>query len=352
MASILKEICIFEAGQHSSQKTTSVPTTTSFHMAANKGISRERPKKDPTCVFCKGMHKPNLCTTITSPKERLTIIKNAGLCFNCLAHHKVSQCASKFTCRECHKKHHTSLCHAFTTTIEPCPPTLPGTDHTVSQKTVTTAAQTVTATHNNETTTLSENTAATTASLSTLSTSVCLLKTAIANVSAGQTTVEGHILFDEGAQRSFITQEIVNQLQLSPTHHENVSVSSFGEQVSTSRRLAVTTVFIQTLNNGHIPISVLNVPKLAAPIHNSIRAHLDKLPYLQILPLRLPKPQQCPFHTSALQYLMKLHYMYSRMPVHKHMVELHTLFKELNRQYSCQRRELHPSSNTPYLDLS
>ena len=212
----------------------------------------------------------------------------------------MSQCASKFTCRECHKKHHTSLCHAFTTTIEPRPPTLPATDHTVPQKTVTTAAQTVTATHNNETATLSENTAATTASLSALSTSVCLLKTAIANVSAGQTIVEGHILFDEGVQLSFITQELANQLQLSPTHHENVSVSSFGEQVSTSRRLAVTTVFIQTLNNGHIPISVLIVSKLAAPIRNSIRAHLDKLPYLQELPLAHPVTSNENFHISIL----------------------------------------------------
>ena len=117
---------------------------------------------------------------------------------------------------------------------------------------------------------------------------MCLLKTAIANVSAGQTTVEGHILFDEGAQRSFITQELANQLQLQSTHHENISVSSFGEQVSTSRRLAVATVFIQTLNKGHIPISVLTVPKLAAPIRNSVCAHLDKLPYLQALPLAYP----------------------------------------------------------------
>ena len=124
----------------------------------------------------------------------------------------MSQYTSKFTCRECHKKHHTSLCHAFTTTIEPHPPTLPATDHTVPQKTVTTAAQTVTATHNNETTTLSENTAATTASLSSLSTTVCWLKAAIANVLAGKTTVEGHILFDEGAQCSFITQKLANQL--------------------------------------------------------------------------------------------------------------------------------------------
>jgi len=30
--------------------------------------------------------------------------------------------------------------------------------------------------------------------------SICLLKTAIADISAGVNTVEGHILFDEGGQ--------------------------------------------------------------------------------------------------------------------------------------------------------
>ena len=137
-------------------------------------------------------------------------------------------------------------------------------------------------------------------SLNTFSKSVCLLKTAIANVSAGDTTVEGHILFDEGAQCSFITQKLANQLQLQPTHHENISVSSFREQVSTPRRLPVATVLIQTLNKGHIPISVLLVPKLAAPIRNSIRAHLDKLPYLQELPLAHPVTSDDNFHISIL----------------------------------------------------
>lgn len=116
MDSILKEIHIFEAAPHSGRRTSSMATTSSFHMSTYK--ARERLKKEPTCVFCKGTHKPNLCTVISSPKERLAIVKNAGLCFNCLAHHKVSQCSSKYTCRECHKKHHISLCHAFTTSIE------------------------------------------------------------------------------------------------------------------------------------------------------------------------------------------------------------------------------------------
>ena len=125
MGSILKEIRIFEAVQHSRQKTTPMPTASSFHMATvpTKELVID-PRKTPTCVFCKGMYKSNSCTTVSSPKERLAIIRNAGLCFNCLGHHKLSQCTSKFSCRECHKKHHTSLCHAFTVTFEPPPQTL------------------------------------------------------------------------------------------------------------------------------------------------------------------------------------------------------------------------------------
>ena len=161
---------------------------------------------------------------------------------------------------------------------------------------MTTAAQTVRATTQSQDT----STTAATTSLSAISTSVCLLKTAIANVSAGQTTMEGHILFDEGAQRSFITQELADQLQLRPINYEHISVSSFGEQVSASKRLGVPSISIETLNKGHIPISVLIVSKLAAPIRNSVRTHLDKLPYLQGLPLAHPVTSDENFHISIL----------------------------------------------------
>ena len=102
MASILKEIRIFEAGQHTSRRPISMSTTSTFYMGANRGGTQEKHKKDPKCVFCKGTHKPNLCTTVTCPKVCLAVVKNAGLCFNCLGRHKVFQCPSKFTCRECH----------------------------------------------------------------------------------------------------------------------------------------------------------------------------------------------------------------------------------------------------------
>ena len=288
LAGILKEIRILEVGQQSSWKPTNLtspmPTVGSFHTTTNRGASqtRDRPKKDPTCVFCKGAHKPNSCTTVTCPKERLTIVKGAGLCYNCLARHKVSQCNSKFSCRECHKKHHTSLCHAFAVNST-TPNTKPSNTMPPQQDSTKQTLTTITST-----------------ALSASYTSVSLLKTAIADISAGLTTVEGHILFDEGAQRSFITQELANKLQLRPTGFENIAVSSFGEHVSTHQKLAVASVLINTLNKGQIPVSVLIVPKLAAPIRNSIRVHLNKLSYLKGLSLAHPVTSDENFHISVL----------------------------------------------------
>ena len=136
--------------------------------------------------------------------------------------------------------------------------------------------------------------------LSALYTSVCLLKTAIADISGDSATTEGHILFDEGAQRSFITQELANMLQLSPIRHELITVSSFGAQVATPTRFAVASISVHTLNGGQIPISVLIVPKLTAPVRNSIRTHLEQFPYLQGLTLAHPITSDENFHVSVL----------------------------------------------------
>jgi len=90
--------------------------------------------------------------------------------------------------------------------------------------------------------------------------------------------VEGHILFDEGTQQSFITQELADTLQLQPTRHELIAVSTFGAQVSTPKKFAVATICIHMLNSGQISVSVLVVPRLAAPVRNSTCACLSQLP--------------------------------------------------------------------------
>ena len=67
-----------------------------------------KPKKR---VYCKKEHSSNECTTIKDCSKRWAIVKEQKLCFNCLGQHKSSACLSKFRCRSCKGKHHTSLCN-------------------------------------------------------------------------------------------------------------------------------------------------------------------------------------------------------------------------------------------------
>ena len=119
LAGMLKEIQIFEMSQQFNGKPASydgmLPTTGSFYTATNRihHHSDGRQRKEPVCTFCRGGHKPTKCNVVVNPKERLAIVKREGLCFNCLARHKASQCSSRFTCKECKKRHHTSLPFLF-----------------------------------------------------------------------------------------------------------------------------------------------------------------------------------------------------------------------------------------------
>ena len=295
MASMLKEIQIFKMSQQYTGKTishdTTMLTTGSFHTSAynttrSHHTHDKQPRREQVCVFCKGDHKPIKCSKVVDPKERLAIVRRESLCYNCLAKHKVTQCHSKFTCRECRKRHHTSLCHAFLVTDVPSTPV------STSQPANTVSAPTQQASTEASLTTMTP--------LSAYYTSVCLLKTAIAAVSSETTTDEGNILFDEGAQRSFVTQQLANRLHLQPTHHENISVSSFGAQVSSPRSLEVVTLFVHTLSGSRIPISAVVVPKLAAPIRNSLHACLKEIPYLKDLPLAHPVTSDENFEISVL----------------------------------------------------
>ena len=56
-------------------------------------------------------------TTVSCPKECTPVLHY------CFGQHKVSQFLSKYSCRDWHKKHPTSICHVFTTTVEPLPQT-------------------------------------------------------------------------------------------------------------------------------------------------------------------------------------------------------------------------------------
>ena len=131
-------------------------------------------------------------------------------------------------------------------------------------------------------------------------TSSCLLKTAVAMVSTSNVTMEGNIIFDEGAQRSFITQELAKKLNLQPYGKDKISLASFGSKSSTHRNLDMGVVEIHTMSGERIPISVLVVPRIAPPIQNSIRMPLLHLPHIMGIKLAHPVTDDENFELSIL----------------------------------------------------
>ena len=285
---ILKEIRVLESGYQPLDLHTSSRSTAAFHVGSKGNFpgSHSGTKKSTACVFCNGPHPSQSCTTITDQPARIDIVKKENLCFNCLGHHKISQCTSRFRCKKCKKRHHTSLC----STEVPKPsdnrsseqggplsnvPTVPVTT-TVSMLTSTLNSHSHTHTH------------------------TCLLKTAVAPIIAGSIKTQANILFDEGAQRSFISADLANELGIQPTSTQGMALASFGTTIASYQELGVATVKIETISGEVIPISVLIIPSIAASIQSSINSSVRNLPYLRGLKLAHPVTSNHHFKISIL----------------------------------------------------
>ena len=152
--------------------------TASFH-TDTRTTSSGNNKKYP-CVYCSGPHPPSYCTVITDPKKRMKIVKQQRLCFNCLAHHRSSQCQSKNRCCNCRHKHHTSLCTG--TNSEPSTAKQSTNSPTVVSSSTSESATGTTAIQNNTAVTTISSTSQQLTLYSSHS-NLCLLKTATATVS-------------------------------------------------------------------------------------------------------------------------------------------------------------------------
>ena len=108
-----------------------------------------------------------------------------------------------------------------------------------------------------------------------------LLKTAIATVNADHVYCEANILIDEGAQRSFITQTLANQLDPPITETKSISLSAFGAQPSASKYLPVATIKVVTTHGEKIPLRVLLVEKIATPLQNHLCQQIQDMPHLR-----------------------------------------------------------------------
>lgn len=126
-----------------------------------------------------------------------------------------------------------------------------------------------------------------------------LLKTAIAQVCSDHLCADANILFDEGAQRSFISEKLVEKLQLRRSGTDVIHLASFGDSNQTVRHMNTATVYLVTDAGEKIAIQVLVVPTIAVPLSN-LQCNVTSLPYLRGLKLAQPVTDDDVFEISLL----------------------------------------------------
>ena len=101
-----------------------------------------------------------------------------------------------------------------------------------------------------------------------------LLKTAVAKVTSGIYTVDANILFDEGAQRSFVTIDLANKLQLQTSGTEEVQLAAFGSSSKKVSHIDTATIYLLTDSREQIAIETANETLLNYPIYVGSNLHI------------------------------------------------------------------------------
>ena len=297
---ILKEITILESTQRGAlpraTSNTFQPTASFLTSVSKKGKqityqkfnARDEQKatniRQKPCIFCQNLHDPAKCPNVADFESRLSVVKEKKLCFNCFGAHRSFECKSRFRCRKCNKKHHTSLCH------ENQNASTSKTQKETPVNAVVTADNDVPA----AAASLHSSTGSTVQSRSNV-----LLKTAVAPV-WGIQCIDSNILFDEGAQRSFITEELASKLGAEIIDTETIHLSAFGNTEHKVRHLPRARIYVESITGTKIRMEVLVVPTIASPLATTMTNDIKNLKYLRELRLAHAVTDDSAFTISLL----------------------------------------------------
>lgn len=179
--------------------------------------AHEYQNKSCVHVFCDDKTQMGSNCTLTCEQKKI-IVKQKSLCLNCFGTHRVKDCPSKRNCKKCKKRHHTYLlvCNGLRETTY---------DSTRYENAIPSSA---------------------TLHASSVANTQTILKTATAKVTSGKTVMTTNILFDEGSQRSFITEELAENLNLKYKGTETLTIAAFGGK-EMMRTLKTSTLYLMQI---------------------------------------------------------------------------------------------------------
>ena len=201
----------------------------------NTYFSRQENKD--LCAFCGLTHPSQNCKKINLIEDRKNAIRSKGLCFVCLArNHRSNQCSGK--CSYCSGKHHVSICYK-TQNRNVDNETSASNQHIIAQAAVNTNSH-------------------------------ILLQTA-KTYCYGQNRNGRmiNILFDKGSQRSYVTDKLANDLNLSVLSEEKCRIKTFAS--SEALQLVTKVVEVKLASkNSVVKLNALTIPAICEGLNQSI----------------------------------------------------------------------------------
>lgn len=165
--------------------------------------SKTKPLADIQCKLCKAPHQEAQCTKFSTGQERIQRLKALHLCLRCMGNHHIDQCYTQLQpCRKCQRgRHHTALCKTYDKQTA----TLNADKHpTVTQGSVNTVKV-----------------------IGDVTNTGVALPTAKATLEHQGKVKNVRLFFDTGSQRTFITQEVVDDLKLPITDTLEMTLTGF-----------------------------------------------------------------------------------------------------------------------------
>lgn len=233
------------------------------------------------CFYCKKSgHQPRNCTEVPSLEQRLHLIRTQKLCQNCGAKdHMASKCP-RGSCRVCGiTGHHTSICKKLFAAREPPPaPQSAGTPRKTPKKPSSRPTSTST----------TMNIVATDQGPNEDDKSDIVLHIGNAKdilILAGQAHVlnptthaleQVHIMLDTGADRSFITNELAERLQLKDLDSRRLTITTFGSRTPMVKICGITELQIWDANGAPHLFTVTKIDTVAESLQRKRLCIEDK----------------------------------------------------------------------------
>ena len=180
-----------------------------------------------------------LCESVTDPKARFEILKRDGRCFVCLSlDHQSTSCEKN--CRRCNGNHHQSIRRRQTHRKS---------QHDLSGNKNSQETQNSTlVTQSTEVSQLPQ--ATTTASSGSKGTVLLQTASAIARNEDSAKSTRVKFLFDNGSQRSYVTDNLKSRLGLKYTK-KMLHLNTFGEKTFRKQKCDVLTLFLENVHHHH-----------------------------------------------------------------------------------------------------